>query len=556
MVSTDGPSVTPDDGDSGGKKPTETKQASSRSTRDLGPVARGTNPVDTKSGIENIPVAQQLPANKGPIDSPEPTTDSTDPAAKVADQPEQKTEAPGKKQKPLKQSRRQRKISRLVMEFQPDAVEMEHRKVAGGLRWTLYVAISLLAAAIAWAYWAKVDRVVTAEGKLISVAEFTIEAPSTSPIRTVVQFGDTVKAGQVLATLDPTFSEADVAKLETRQNSLVATVSRLTAEQQKLTFEITGHETDPVWLTEKMLFQARQREMTANDQQFDAEYRKLQAQKARNNAEVQSRRDLVELRKKTVAQSRELRKKNAIPKNELMENEAELKYAYGQLVTSESTVLETDADFDVLAKQREARFAERMSQVSLELAQARQSYNEILEDLNKARFADQQVVIKAPDDFPEYKVVEMANRNTIVQPGEAIMRLVPVNAELEVEIKIENKDIALIRDKGTGEARDVRVKLAAYPFMKHGTLSGRVKTINEDITEEGQPGMTRAYYTVRISIDMESVGNLKVFDDGKDYATIQPGMAATAEIKVGTRSVLDYFLYPLMKSVETSIREP
>jgi HlyD family secretion protein len=34
-----------------------------------------------------------------------------------------------------------------------------------------------------------------------------------------------------------------------------------------------------------------------------------------------------------------------------------------------------------------------------------------------------------------------------------------------------------------------------------------------------------------------------------------PGMAITAELKVGRRSVISYFLYPLLRGLDESIRE-
>ena len=35
-----------------------------------------------------------------------------------------------------------------------------------------------------------------------------------------------------------------------------------------------------------------------------------------------------------------------------------------------------------------------------------------------------------------------------------------------------------------------------------------------------------------------------------------PGMTATVELKIGTRRVVTYFLYPLFRMLDESIREP
>jgi HlyD family secretion protein len=35
-----------------------------------------------------------------------------------------------------------------------------------------------------------------------------------------------------------------------------------------------------------------------------------------------------------------------------------------------------------------------------------------------------------------------------------------------------------------------------------------------------------------------------------------PGMTVTTEIKVGNRTVISYFLYPLLRGLDNAIREP
>lgn len=546
MVSTDGPSVTPDEPDPRAKTETE--------GRDV-PVAKKIEnkiPSEPTAGEDAAPEQSADTFEREP--AAEPDSPKT-PDATTADE----AGVLQSSQKPKKQklSRKQRKINRLVMEFQPDAVEMEHRKVAGGLRWTLYVVILLLIGAVAWAWWARVDRVVSAEGRLISTKTFIVNAPQTGPIRSIeVNFGDTVKAGQKLATLDPTFSEADVAKLETRSNSMLAKLRRLEAEQAKREFVIeSGKEIDPVWITEQIVFRDRQRKTNAINEEYDAEYRKLLAQKEKNEADVKAQEDLIKHREVRLRQAIELYEKRAGTKNDVDDAEAELNFNRSQLVTAQSTVRETEAQFKVIEKQRESLLAERQEAVSLELAQARQQHNEVIEDLTKARFANEMVIINAPEDFPEYKVIEIADRSSVVSPGQSIMKLIPTNAPLEVEVKVDAKDIALIRDSTDGKAKEVRIKLSAFPYMKHGALRGYVKTINEDITEEGQPGMTRSFYTVRIQLD-ESNDAPQLRDVPIRENHYKPGMSVTAEIKVGRRRVIDYFIYPIFRSLDTSIREP
>ena len=78
----------------------------------------------------------------------------------------------------------------------------------------------------------KVDRVVTSSGRLVPTqGTLYVQPLDRAIVRQIkVHAGDVVKAGQVLAELDPTFAQADVTQLRQRLANATATVARLEAE--------------------------------------------------------------------------------------------------------------------------------------------------------------------------------------------------------------------------------------------------------------------------------------------------------------------------------------
>jgi HlyD family secretion protein len=100
----------------------------------------------------------------------------------------------------------------------------------------------------------------------------------------------------------------------------------------------------------------------------------------------------------------------------------------------------------------------------------------------------------------------------------------------------------------------VRIKIDAFPFQRHGTVDGKLTAIGEDsfVADGGSRGrpMTKAFYPARVG-DLKS-GLKKVPADTR----LTPGMTLVAEIKVSERSVLSYFVYPLVKAFDEGIREP
>jgi HlyD family secretion protein len=117
---------------------------------------------------------------------------------------------------------------------------------------------------------------------------------------------------------------------------------------------------------------------------------------------------------------------------------------------------------------------------------------------------------------------------------------------MEAQVEIGTKDIGHVR------ASDLaRIKLDALPFMHHGTLTGSVRTISDDALPSDHRGSegSRVYQT-RISLDRPTLRNVPA------SFRLLPGMAISAEVKVGTRTIASYFLHPLMQVFDESLREP
>jgi HlyD family secretion protein len=156
------------------------------------------------------------------------------------------------------------------------------------------------------------------------------------------------------------------------------------------------------------------------------------------------------------------------------------------------------------------------------------------------------VVLRAPTDGV---VLEMGKRSvgSVVQPAETLVTLVPSGAGIEAQVEISTQDIGHVR------SRDVaRIKLDALPFQHHGTLTGSVRTISDDALPSGQHGagdQARVYQT-RIALDEPKLRNVPA------SFRLLPGMAISAEVRVGTRSVASYFLHPLLQVLDESLREP
>ncbi len=452
----------------------------------------------------------------------------------------------------LEQHRQRSSKDRTLIEFQPDAVEIEQRSVPGGARWTLYTVMALICAVVAWSYFARVDKIVTATGKLVTVEQpVVIQTNLTAPIKqTFAQFGDRVKAGDLLVTLDPTLPEADLNSMQALVNSLDAATTRLTAESDGEEFIIDGHESEIVWVKEFEVFHQRRYEFDAKVDEFKAENEKLKVQAENTKLEIAVHTANTEEYKEVEEKYERLQSVRSASDIKLLSSRIARREAETKILTSQNRGREIEKEMTALQKRAAAYVASWRSKTSSDLVETLRQKETAEQDLAKASNKNDQVEIRVPVDmeYDEFVVFEVADRGpgSVVQPGEPIYKLIPLNVPYEAEIEVRGKDIALI-----GEGDTVRIKIASFPYQKHGTLNGEIRFISEGVFEKENQGQTQAMFRARVRL----LDSVKLDNVPEDFR-LMPGMTTIAEVKVGRRRVIQYFLYPLIRYWDESIREP
>jgi hemolysin D len=144
------------------------------------------------------------------------------------------------------------------------------------------------------------------------------------------------------------------------------------------------------------------------------------------------------------------------------------------------------------------------------------------------------------------------------------MRIVPETKTLEVEAYIPNKDIGFIEI-----GQDVAVKVESFPYMRYGMLAGKVSSIAYDAIPmadaaqiEGNPASASESQTFAgaqrvqnlvfpITITLERP---ELMVEGR-MIPVSPGMAVSAEIKTGSRRIIEYLFSPLFEVSNEAMRE-
>jgi adhesin transport system membrane fusion protein len=129
-------------------------------------------------------------------------------------------------------------------------------------------------------------------------------------------------------------------------------------------------------------------------------------------------------------------------------------------------------------------------------------------------------------------------------PGSApILDIVPVDAKLLLDARLDPKDISYIKI-----GQPVTIKLAAYDTSIYGELKGTVVLVSPDTfrgedakNAEGQPA---SYYRVLIESEIDKD------DPRQKKMIIIPGMTATAQVKTGAKTIMEYIMKPMSKAKE------
>ncbi|WP_435626592.1 HlyD family type I secretion periplasmic adaptor subunit [Candidatus Ferrigenium straubiae] len=439
------------------------------------------------------------------------------------------------------------------LDFSPGLLRIQAQPPAPFARTLLYILLTLLGLLFIWSALGKLDVVASAEGKLIPQSYLKIVQPSEQGVirDILVEEGQRVKAGQVLMRMDTTLSGTDVATLNTDAQSKRLTLRRIDAELSGRPFaKQAGDPAD--------LYSQARAQHQANRLAFDTAL----AQERSLHAKAQS----------DLAAAEEVRTKllKTLPHYRQQDE------AYEKLVKDGfvSRIMANDKARERIEKEQGLKSQEyliqsaqaSLDQSSRRLAQITADYRRNLQneradiedklDKSKGELAKQQYrhglhELRAPHDGI-VKDLATHTPGTVISPGTILMTLVPNDEILRAEVWVGNQDVGFIH---TGEP--VKIKFAAYQFQKYGMVEGEVAHLSADASDNNpqqQPSNktgSNLPFAYRALIDLKAQ---HLIADGVRHS-LSPGMQVTAEIHLGTRTILEYLLSPVLGAFQEAARE-
>lgn len=439
-----------------------------------------------------------------------------------------------------------RGVSMPVLEYVSPTAAIIARPPPRLALWTVWLLALLFASLLMALALLPVDRVVVSTGRIIATSPIiTLQPLETSIVRSVlVRPNQVVRAGEIIARLDPTFSDADLAALEAQGASLAAEVERLEAEAEERDY--TGGPT-PAAALQAAIFAQRAAERTFRIENYRQRLRSLEEARQRAEAELRQLTERQQVSSQIEGMRRELERVQIGSRlQSLIAADARLEIQRS-MASAQGMALAASRDMDALVAERGAYLMNWRAQVAQDLAERRRALNDVRENINKARLRRQMVELRAPADAV---VLELGKTSpgAVLSPGELLVSLVPLSSDLIIEADVPARDIGYV---GVGDR--VTVKLDSFPYVRHGTGRGTVLSLSEDsFRQDRETGARLALpiYRARISVDELHLRGLP-----PDFRLV-PGMPVTADIIVGERTILRYFFERSAPVGLEGMREP
>lgn len=440
-------------------------------------------------------------------------------------------------------------LNAVQSQFLPAALEIQETPPSPVGRWLVVLLLGLFSSAVLWACFGHVDIVVTAPGRIVPSGQVKIvqafEAGTVSAI--LVRDGDRVERGQALVNLDPTYVDADNKRIDQKI--------------EELSLELLWRRSLDIWLFDTAdinvglereqlthverndampLYQQHLAEITAEITTLERERDATLAELAMARAESERVRATLPILGDRVAVHKALYDQQfgaKVAYLEMLQQRTELEQSLPVLYAKEQQLVQQLAAFDA---RRSATVEKHRTQNLLQIAQLESQKAALTQDAKKATQRRQQQILTAPVTGTVQQLA-IHTVGGVVTPAQKLMKIVPDHVAIEVEALLQNRDIGFVT-----EGQTVEVKIDTFNFTKYGLIDAELVNISNDTVEDEKLGWV---FKMRLKLKQDSI---KI--DNK-AVNLSPGMAVTAEIKTGQRRLIEFFLSPLLRYRQESVRE-
>lgn len=399
----------------------------------------------------------------------------------------------------------------------------------------LFIVVFLL-----WAHYNKIEKTVRAQGVVETNLTDKIVGHFEGGVveRVFVEEGDTVRQGQEIVAIANSNITEKRNKSMIKMKQLQAKLSRLLAESNNTPEDLEKGAKTPEELSELQFARYRRDALEEKINILKTQIQQAKAALSSSEEHVENLLDEQEVLKEQHDLLEPMVKKGIGSRQLLLQRKTEL----AKITTSIAEIYNKRDEYALQIRELKQRInqeqldfyrdiREEISLVSSELKAVREELKAANEQIIRS-------VIRSPIDGTIYKL----SANTvggIVRSGEALAEIVPTDASIRIEGKVQPSDRTKIWN-----GMLAKIRPSSYEFSDDTMLRARIvnisaKTYYDDLTRTW-------YYRVIFDTIKEDA------DKAKDFL---PGMIVEVNILSGEESVLEYLLSPITRGMRGALSE-
>lgn len=421
-------------------------------------------------------------------------------------------------------------------EFKPILSEIEDAPLSPIGRFTFWLVVSIITITILWVTIAKVDIVISAKGVVIADGESKIIQPLDTGVisKILVKEGDFVKKGQTLMEIDPATTEPQVESIQKNLEDTLLEIERLNATASGKNFNVdkTSSSADVQQNLYSASIATLNNQIAVKNSEYEQTLDELKSAKEEKRIKQEILNNLSD---------KEHRMSNVVDViafDEYQKVVNDVKTLKAEIIKLNYKINELNSKKIQINKEIRVIKEDFRSKNLDKLADKIKSANELRSNADQIIFRNSKQSIKSPCDGYVDKLF-IHTIGGVVTPAQQLFAITPDNTPILVKAIVLNQDIGFVK-----EGMPASIKIDTFSFQKYGMIEGRVKTVSKNSIEDEKLGRVYEVYITPLS------HTLKV--EGKDEE-IRTGMSLNAEINVGKRRIIEFFIYPLIKYLDEGL---
>jgi membrane fusion protein, adhesin transport system len=409
----------------------------------------------------------------------------------------------------------------------------------------LLIIVAFFALFFTWASWAKLDEVTRGEGKVIPSSQVQVVQNLEGGIVAAIEAheGDVVEQGQVLLRIDNVRAASDLRENRQRYLALLGALARLHAEVEDTAISFPPEvvaDAPEVATNERHLYDARQ-------QDLQSELAILRSQAEQREQELTELRTKLDQLTRSLALAQQelditapLAANRVVSKIDLLRLQRQVNDLEGELDGARLAVPRIESAASEAHRRIEERQLKFRADAQRELNTTQAEATPLAEVIKAAADRVQRTEVRSPVRGTIKRLL-VTTVGGVIQPGQNLVEIVPLEDNLLIEAKVRPADIGFLHP---GQA--AMVKVTAYDFSIYGGLKGVVEDISADTITDDKG---ESFYRVRVRTHDTAL------EKAGQPLPITPGMTAQVDILTGQKTVMDYLLKPILKAKQRALRE-